>query len=54
MSLKRKKLRFAAARLMGLRVRILLGALIFFFCECLVLSSRVFARGWSHVQRSPT
>jgi len=37
-ALRRKVRRFVAVRFMGLRVRIPLGALNFFFCECYVLS----------------
>ena len=44
----------AAARLLGLRVRIPPGAWISGCCELCVLSGRCLCVGWSIVQRSPT
>ena len=46
--------RCAAARLLGLRVRIPPGARTSLSCACCLLSCRVLALGWSLVQRSPT
>jgi len=45
---------FAAARLLGLRVRIPPGEWMFLSCEYYVLSRKVPASGWSLVQRGPT
>jgi hypothetical protein len=46
--------RFAAFRLLELRVRILAGACISFSCECLCCQVEVSATGRSLIQRSPT